>query len=886
MKQPILNGVLESPLDLNGFGFVNIGGLLGTFQLHAAALDALAATSPSFAGLHILQLASPGVNSLLSIASNGTPGYTAITALEPSLGNPGVNGYVLSSTTLGVRSWVPNGTGTVTSVSIITANGISGSVANPTTTPAITLSLGAITPSSVAASGTVTGSNLSGTNTGDQIVPVNTTATSHQFFTAYNSATGAFTKAALIAGDIPDLSATYQPASSNLTTYAGIAPSANAQTLLGHTFSQIRTDLGLVIGTNVQAWNANLDTWATKTPYAGTVTITTGKTFSATGTLTLTGTDGSTLNIGTGGTLGTNAYTSTAYEPALGNPGTSGFVLSSTTGGVRSWVSMTNAFPDISDTAGVVSVGQPTGYGVFNGGSGLVSLGDVLLDGNSTRILINDPSKLVQIFGKIDIRGNRSSAAWTTSGISLTSTASTLTDTTSSGTVAAAYTNRLGGNTIAASSATTFTNYISSYFSEPTAGTNVTLTNKWGLGADSLYVGTSNPVKITSAGVLTATSPVFTTPDIGTPSAGIATNLTSIPAANLLIASQAVGDILYASSASAWERLADVATGNVLLSGGVTTAPAWGKVTIFHTTGIAASGAIGSSGLTMGTAKILGRSTAGTGAIEELSRIPNGSNTLGAQFYDNTVTPLLSVNFGTRQSIANDGTTAMIDWSNPDHITFVGGITLSGDGSMSVQLRDGSLLSIDPFNRMLYSNDGSTVALNWTDPTKLQFFDGSSYISNTGVFTGDASGLTNLPGGHAIAGYADGTVYTLTNSDALVHFGTTDPTITIDQAGTYLIFGRAYLKYNGATYASTQSARVHLRRTNNTAEDISNATTTATMRVITTITDSVGIMSLPGVIYTTTNTDDVISVYGSLSATPAAGSVQCTEASIVAIRLY
>lgn len=60
------------------------------------------------------------------------------------------------------------GSGTVTSVSVTTANGVSGTVSNPTTTPAISLSLGAITPSFVAATGTVTGSNLSGTNTGDQ----------------------------------------------------------------------------------------------------------------------------------------------------------------------------------------------------------------------------------------------------------------------------------------------------------------------------------------------------------------------------------------------------------------------------------------------------------------------------------------------------------------------------------------------------------------------------------------------------------------------------------------------------------------------------------------------------------------------------------------------
>lgn len=48
-----------------------------------------------------------------------------------------------------------------------------------------------------------------------------------------------------------------QAYNANLTTYAGIAPSANAQTLLGHTFSQMRTDLGLVIGTDVQAYDAD-----------------------------------------------------------------------------------------------------------------------------------------------------------------------------------------------------------------------------------------------------------------------------------------------------------------------------------------------------------------------------------------------------------------------------------------------------------------------------------------------------------------------------------------------------------------------------------------------------------------------------------------------------
>ena len=82
---------------------------------------------------------------------------------------------------------LPAGAGTVTSVSVVTANGISGSVATATTTPAITLTLGVITPTSVngltlasqavgftIAGGTTSKSltvpldaSVSGTNTGD-----------------------------------------------------------------------------------------------------------------------------------------------------------------------------------------------------------------------------------------------------------------------------------------------------------------------------------------------------------------------------------------------------------------------------------------------------------------------------------------------------------------------------------------------------------------------------------------------------------------------------------------------------------------------------------------------------------------------------------------------
>lgn len=91
--------------------------------------------------------------------------------------------------------------------------------------------------------------------------------------------------------------------------------------------------------------------------------------------------------------------------------------------------------------------------------------------------------------GSFGLSGDISAPAWTTAGIRYKNVTATLTDTTSSGTVAAARTDNFGGNTIAASSATTFTSYYSAYFSNPVAGTNVTLTNKSAIGADSISIG-------------------------------------------------------------------------------------------------------------------------------------------------------------------------------------------------------------------------------------------------------------------------------------------------------------------------------------------------------------------------------------------------------------
>jgi hypothetical protein len=100
-----------------------------------------------------------------------------------------------------------------------------------------------------------------------------------------------------------------------------------------------------------------------------------------------------------------------------------------------------------------------------------------------------------------------------------------------------------------------------------------------------------------SGALVFATSPTLVTPALGTPSSGNLANCT-FPTLNqnttgtaaglsaTLVAtsggtgqsSYAVGDLLFASTTTALSKLADIATGNALISGGVGVAPSYGKI--------------------------------------------------------------------------------------------------------------------------------------------------------------------------------------------------------------------------------------------------------------------------------------------------------------------
>ena len=229
-------------------------------------------TGLSFTGGPIISSGTLTLGGTLALTNGGTGATSAVAALT-SLGAYPANN--------------PNGynTGTVTTASVTTANGVSGTVANPTTTPAITIVLGAIVPTSVAATGTVTGTNLTGsstgTNTGDQAI--------------------------VLSGDVSGSGSTgiTTTIGANKVTYGMIQAITASSKLLGSTASGTAV-AEITLGTNLSMTGSTLNAagggggTVTSVDVAGGTTglTTSGGPVTASGTITLAGT----LAIANGGT--------------------------------------------------------------------------------------------------------------------------------------------------------------------------------------------------------------------------------------------------------------------------------------------------------------------------------------------------------------------------------------------------------------------------------------------------------------------------------------------------------------------------------------------------------------------------------------------------------
>lgn len=190
---------------------------------------------------------------------------------------------------------------------------------------------------------------------------------------------------------------------------------------------------------------------------------------------------------------------------------------------------------------------------------------------------------------------------------------------------------------------------------------------------------------------------------------------------------------------------------------------------------------------------------------------------------------------------------------------------------------------------LLKADASNNTVLNALTAKKTSFTVNGSEIAKV-----DANGMTGshflLTDGseqnYKLEVTAAGTAYQLTNSSAVLNFGTTDPVLVLDKAGTYLLFAFVNLLYNAATFAASRAVNLKLTRTNNTPGDISGAALTLATDIITTLTYTMGVFHLPPTVYTTANTDDSIQIQGDVAVVPTAGSLDAVAAKIVAVRLY
>jgi hypothetical protein len=153
----------------------------------------------------------------------------------------------------------------------------------------------------------------------------------------------------------------------------------------------------------------------------------------------------------------------------------------------------------------------------------------------------------------------------------------------------------------------------------------------------------------------------------------------------------AVGDLLYASTTTALSRLADIATGNVLRSGGVAAAPAWGKVVL--TTDISGILPIANGGTNASTAPaaLIGLNAAVAGQVFGVGTGLTGGGTHG------TTTSTISYAVDQAFSPTWTGThTFNLQPTIAANLSFSGARSITSTSTNNLTLAPGGDLLLDP----------------------------------------------------------------------------------------------------------------------------------------------------------------------------------------------
>ena len=668
--------------------------------------------------------------------------------------------------------------GTVTSVSTAAANnGVTATWTNATTTPALTIGLGAITPT------TINGLTITpnGTNTLN-IAAGKTLAVSNSLTLAGTDASTLNIGTGGTLGSNAFSSTVYAPLASpaftgTVTIPAPFTLGAVSMTSTGAQLNYLNAATGTTGTTNTNLVFSNSPTLVT--PALGTPSALIGTNITGTAANF---TAGSTNNI-SGGSGGTIPYQSAAGTTAMLANGAAGQVLKSNGGTLApSWTTPTSGTVTLVSTAAANNGITATWSNPSSTPALTIGLGAI------TPASVNGLT-LSALSAGFSVTGGSSSKTLTinnTLGFSGTD-ASTL----NIGTGGTLGSNAFSSTAFAPLASPTFTGTVT--IPTPFTLGSVSLTST-GTQLNYLNAATGTTGS-TNSRVVFSNSPQLVTPDLGTPSALVGTNITGT-AANLTagtasnLAGGNGGTIPYQSATGATAMLANGTAGQVLQSNGSTLAPGWVTPTSGTVTSVSTAAANNGVTATWSMASPTPALTIGLGAITPssvngltLSSLSTGFSVTGGSS-SKTLTISNTLGFsGNDASTLNIGTGGTLGSNAFSSIAFaplasptftgtvtiptpftLGSVSLTSTGTQLNYLNAATGTTGSTNSRVVFSNSPQLVTPDLGTPSTLVGTNISGTAAN--LTAGTASNLAGGNGGTIPYQSATGTTAMLANGTA------------------------------------------------------------------------------------------------------------------------
>jgi len=347
----------------------------------------------------------------------------------------------------------------------------------------------------------------------------------------------------------------------------------------------------------------------------------------------------------------------------------------------------------------------------------------------------------------------------------------------------------------------------------PSSATTGAVTLAGTLGTSS---GGTNLTSFTSGGALYATSTsVLTTGTLPATSGGTGT------------ATTAVGDLLQGAATNTWSKLAAVATGNALISGGVTTASSWGKIGLTtHVSGTLPTANGGTNLTAYTTGDIIYASatntlsTLGIGSTNQVLTIAGGVPTWAAtqstMVYPGAGIPnSTGTSWGTSYTTTGSGTVVALATTPTFTTSITSPLVLGGTGTgSSLTLQSTSGVGATDSIALKVGNNGATTGLSISSA-------GVTTLSSALPVGSGGTGQTSYTDGQLLIGNSTGNTLTKSTLSAGTGISITNGSGSISIASTVT---------SGLTITNdtTTSSALYPTFTSATSGSISGASVTST----------------------------------------------------------